>query len=138
MMSDEFYLREAGDGADFRARNAAMRDNMLSGRCSTWVHRGSGWAFTMWPLNPLLFPLRPTEDLTRMYSSMLESPYLKHYNWMIGSGSKVADMVKSGDWLLPPSLATVPQPRPTALLGQPKGSAAAAAADAGRSGGVGV
>lgn len=73
----------------------------------------------MWPLNPLLFPLRPTEELTRMYASVLESPYLKHYNWMVGSSSKVADMVRSGDWLLPPTLATVPQPRPVTLLGQP-------------------
>ncbi len=122
MLLKDYFLKEAGDGASVAARNAAMRDNVLAGQCSTFVHRASGWSFSLWPLNPLLFPLRLMEELTRMYSVMLESPYLKHYNWMVGSRGKVREMVRSGDWLLPPTLVALPPaPPPTMVASPPRG-----------------
>lgn len=108
MMHTEFYLAGAGDGANLQDRRESIREDMLRGRCSTYVHRATNETFSMWHLNPLLFPLRPIEETTRLYALTLEPPYLKHYNWMVGSAEKAREMHYAGDWLLPPTVATVP------------------------------
>jgi hypothetical protein len=87
-----------------RARFRHIRANTLGGRCTTFVHARSGERFSMWLLTPLLFPLRPAEASTRMYEALLEPPYLKHYNWLVGSAAKMAEMRSAGDWLLPESV----------------------------------
>ncbi len=131
MLDNDFFLAEAGDGADVRARNAALRAAAQRGRCSTWVHRESGRNVTLWLLNPLLFPLRPAEELTRLYSLALEGPYLKHYNWIVGSSGKVQEMAAAGDWLVPPELVVVPPGRRRTFAGQlPTAPAPAPAAPA--------
>jgi hypothetical protein len=97
-------LTVAAAHAASRARFRHIRANTLGGRCTSFVHARSGERFSMWLLNPLLFPLRPAEASTRVYEALLEPPYLKHYNWLVGSAAKVAEMRSAGDWLLPESV----------------------------------
>lgn len=138
MMDGEYYLEEAlesdndadeavdsagasgqnidpqtlwADEHGYKRTLAAIRRNMLRGRCNTFVHKADpSIRFTHWLLHPLLFPLRPSEELTHAYSHLLlESPYLKHYNWLVGATGKVQEMLASGDWLVPSHIAEVPQ-----------------------------
>lgn len=81
-----------------KKRNAFWRDEMVAGRCVRYQRRSTGDEFSMWVLNPVLFPLRPTHDDLAMRRLMLEPAYLTHYNWAIGAQYKVEHMRNDCAW----------------------------------------
>jgi len=101
MVDEEYWIHGAAtDRPGYRERNRILRTNMRQGACSRFVHRDTGESFSVWLLNPVMFPLRPTAEGTGLYSLHLEPPYLTHWNWVVGARAKARRMHRAGDWFL--------------------------------------
>ena len=74
--------------------------NIMTRKCITYQHTGSGHRVDIWPLNPNLFPNYPVYAKEKMPLHVLEPPFIVHFNWLFGRAAKEGNMKGEGLWFI--------------------------------------
>lgn len=100
---ERFEIKGAPRSADNGARGRAVVDAILQGRCIEYVRPGDAAqavVFTFHPLNPHMFMNRPAHDTRKLQEKVLERPFAVHYNYLVGTDSKVQGMRNNGHYIV--------------------------------------
>lgn len=76
--------------------------SIMAGECIRYTPKWGteGEDFTMTPLNPYLFPNYPQLAVNKLPESIVERPYMVHYNWLTGIPAKMEKMKEQGHWFV--------------------------------------
>lgn len=102
MLIVRYYLGGHNINITVDERNEYIRSQQSKGECLEMSYKAepdnARAKFSMWLLNPILFPLRPTYELSQLHKAIAEPPYLVHYNWLLGRGSKEHCIKQNCQW----------------------------------------
>ena len=74
----------------------------MAGRCLEYTRRGAPEdVLRVFPLNLALFPTHPVHVNQRAHETVVERPFIVHYNWLETSRAKQQAMLAGGHWFLP-------------------------------------
>jgi len=97
----ELKFRGLAADADTRTRGSYAANRIMSGQCYEYSSfSDNDLLFTLWPLAPALFPMRPAYQTSKLQDRIAHQPYLVHYNWLIGVDGKRDSMKSDGFWFV--------------------------------------
>ena len=97
MLANEYTFVKAAGVSDGEAVVSAISE----GRCLQYAQKGSpSNILSVYPLNQALFPNHPVFSRHQFHMTILERPFIVHYNWLVTSVEKKNAMRADGNWLI--------------------------------------